>query len=348
MEIIPPIVHYPSTGKHVKHLGHEVGNYARQLQRDFPDIAIPKAFPFIGTVKLHGTHADVLQDENGRILCQSRNRLITPENDNCGFAKFVARNVDTITELFSRVSDRFTEMNLREGSLPTTKMIMLSGEWIGQGIQKGVAISQLKPAFVIFGIKSFDDRWEKIQHYANIECPGSRIYNICRGGIWHANVSTEDNGAEFETLAMRYTDQIAAACPFGKLFGVTGEGEGLVWTPSVTSTIPNKEEFWVKTKGEKFRGAPPIEKQIENFARMEMRQKIEVFAERHCHEQRLNQGLEYLAEMAVDGRRAIGTFIAWMQKDIEKEESAEIQELALSAGWRKEVARRARVWYEQR
>ncbi|KXT02017.1 hypothetical protein AC578_6547 [Pseudocercospora eumusae] len=263
MEVQPPIVQYPSTGKHINQLAGEVENYARHLQQDWPDIVTPTSFPFIGTVKLRGTHADILQDEHGRIHCQSRDRLITPNNDHCGFAQFVAQNVDTITELFNRVSCRFVEMRLRERFPATTKMVMLSGEWLDQITQEGVASSQLQPAFVIFGIKFFHDRWESIQHYANIECRETRIYNVCRAGIWHARLSVEDNGAEFEADAMRYTGHVVDDCPLETIFGVSGQGEGLVWTPSVTSAMPNQEKFWVVTENANARSGNETEGDVE-------------------------------------------------------------------------------------
>jgi len=50
------------------------------------DVNIPSpARTFVGTVKLHGTNAGIVQwgDE---IWCQSRTNIITPLKDNCGFA----------------------------------------------------------------------------------------------------------------------------------------------------------------------------------------------------------------------------------------------------------------------
>ena len=44
---------------------------------------------FYGTVKLHGTNASVVVDHEGNFYCQSRNRVITPENDNYGFAEWL-------------------------------------------------------------------------------------------------------------------------------------------------------------------------------------------------------------------------------------------------------------------
>ncbi|MEV4939579.1 RNA ligase family protein [Streptomyces zaomyceticus] len=44
------------------------------------------------TEKLDGTNAAIHVSEDGRVAAQSRNRLITPEHDNYGFARWVADN----------------------------------------------------------------------------------------------------------------------------------------------------------------------------------------------------------------------------------------------------------------
>jgi len=52
------------------------------------------------TEKLDGTNAAIIITDDGRIGAQSRSRLITPENDNYGFARWVSENeaalVDTL------------------------------------------------------------------------------------------------------------------------------------------------------------------------------------------------------------------------------------------------------------
>ena len=42
-----------------------------------------------GTVKLHGTNAAIGVLKDGTVYFQSRNSIITPENDNAGFATFM-------------------------------------------------------------------------------------------------------------------------------------------------------------------------------------------------------------------------------------------------------------------
>lgn len=69
------------------------------------------------TEKLDGTNACVIITADGEIGAQSRTRLITPDDDNYGFAKWVHDNKQTLIE------------DLGEGRH--------FGEWWGKGIQRG-------------------------------------------------------------------------------------------------------------------------------------------------------------------------------------------------------------------
>jgi hypothetical protein len=51
------------------------------------------------TEKIDGTNACVIITEDGRVAAQSRNRLITPPNDNAGFAAWVHENEDSLTQI---------------------------------------------------------------------------------------------------------------------------------------------------------------------------------------------------------------------------------------------------------
>ena len=68
------------------------------------------------TEKLDGTNACVIITVDGEIGAQSRSRLITPDDDNYGFAKWVHDNKQTLIE------------DLGEGRH--------FGEWWGKGIQR--------------------------------------------------------------------------------------------------------------------------------------------------------------------------------------------------------------------
>ena len=86
----------------------------------------------IFTEKIDGTNACIIIDEKGDIGCQSRTRLITPEDDNFGFARWVYSNKDEL-------------LKLGEGHH--------FGEWWGLGIQRGY--NQKEKRFSLFNTR----RW---------------------------------------------------------------------------------------------------------------------------------------------------------------------------------------------
>lgn len=84
------------------------------------------------TEKIDGTNALVAIDDAGNVQAGSRNRWITPEADNFGFAKWVAEHVDELRELGPG---------------------MHYGEWWGQGIQRRYGLDEKR--FSLFNVK----RW---------------------------------------------------------------------------------------------------------------------------------------------------------------------------------------------
>ena len=83
---------------------------------------------FTGTVKLHGTNSAIgRRGASGFLYAQSRNRVITIENDNAGFCAFVEKNKKKFDSLLSQIEGA-TENDL----------VTIFGEWCGQGIQRNV------------------------------------------------------------------------------------------------------------------------------------------------------------------------------------------------------------------
>ena len=95
------------------------------------------------TTKIHGTNAGVCYSEPDGIWCQSRENVITVEKDNMGFAWFIEQNKETVISIIKELAKE-NNINLN------THIISVYGEWIGKGIQKNVAISELGKRFVIF------------------------------------------------------------------------------------------------------------------------------------------------------------------------------------------------------
>lgn len=86
--------------------------------------------------KLDGTNAQVEIAEDGSIRAGSRNRYITPEMDNHGFAGWVRDNQDDLRRL--GVGKHY-------------------GEWWGSGIQSGYGLPQGEKRFSLFNIGRWGD-----------------------------------------------------------------------------------------------------------------------------------------------------------------------------------------------
>lgn len=92
--------------------------------------ALFEAFPSIPrlkrscviTEKLDGTNSQVFVDEDGQVLAGSRNRWLSIDADNFGFARWVADHTD----------------ELRTGLGPGRHF----GEWWGQGIQRRYGLTE--------------------------------------------------------------------------------------------------------------------------------------------------------------------------------------------------------------
>jgi len=94
----------------------------------FPKIARLRRTVII-TEKIDGTNAQVFIGEDGTVRAGSRSRWITPEDDNFGFARWVAEHVDSLRELG-----------------PGRHF----GEWWGEGIQRRYGLSEKR--FSLFNV----------------------------------------------------------------------------------------------------------------------------------------------------------------------------------------------------
>ncbi len=104
-------------------------------------------FPKIGrltrecviTEKIDGTNAQVIITDDGRIAAGSRTRLITPGNDNMGFAQWVADHAD----------------ELIAGLGPGRHF----GEWWGSKIQRTYGLTNGERRFSLFNTTRWADRY---------------------------------------------------------------------------------------------------------------------------------------------------------------------------------------------
>jgi hypothetical protein len=286
----------------------ENGNAIFDTTRKLPKIC------FTGTVKLHGTNAGCTFTRDGQHWAQSRENIITPEDDNAGFAKFVESDL-VVFEAFSELC--FSD-SIKYGNFD---YITIFGEWCGTGIQKGVAISQLPKMFVIFDVKySYDDIEKGDNIYAEesfvktLKFPDAQIYNIYDYQTYEMEIDFEQP-AMSQNKIIELVLEVEAQCPVGKSFGVDGIGEGIVFR---YRDADGNTYRW-KSKGEKHSSS-----KVKTLVPVDTEKLTSVneFIEYAVTESRLNQSCEKTfgigAELDIT---KMGDFIRWIVNDIQKEES---------------------------
>jgi len=256
---------------------------------------------FEGTVKIHGTNAGIAKI-GGKLYAQGRSRVLTVEDDNAGFARFVSKLPDDVVEA------------LPEG-------VVLFGEWCGKGIQKGCGIHQLEKRFIVFGARDLiTSNW--VTPALNLSL--LNIYNIYgitqfpRNSIYIDFNHPECSKEMLELL----TESVEKECPVAKAFGVSGVGEGIVW-------VSKDKQYRFKVKGEKHKVTKtkelaPVD--IEKLA------TVEAFVEATVTNNRLAQGLSFIEDSGLDiCMKNTGVFIKWVYTDIIKEEQDQLEGNGLCA-----------------
>lgn len=296
----------------------ENGNVIRNRDAKLPTLK------FKGTTKLHGTNASVIFDDVDGYRPQSRERVLTIKNDNFGFAAFAEKNKVVFMHFIKHIRQKH-QIDLTQNS------ICIYGEWAGQGIQKGVAISKLPKRFYIFGIRikpivteTFNDSNQEEQQHPSLwlDCDGisshdNGIYNINEFPCWELNIDFSHPQAVQNTL-VEITDGVEKCCPVSSQFmdehgnTIEGVGEGVVWTSEYKG-----QTLRMKIKGEKHSAS-----KVKTVAKVdpEKMKSTEEFVDMTVTENRVRQAIQ-----SVDGcdgtNKYLGQIIKWVHKDIIDEET---------------------------
>ena len=282
-----------------------------------------KTVHLTGSVKLHGTHADIVfvsaTSEDFRLQSRNRKSLVPGNEDNAGFAAHIAGvGQRRILALRDRVVARYMELN------PRTQIdgeITVAGEWCGEGIQKNAAVSQLPKFLVIISICILG-RWVEDSKYADICDEDVGIFNIGRIGFFEHELNMDDVRAS-EMEIKRLVDEIERECPFAKALGATGHGEGIVWK---ATEYCGDADLWFKSKGDLL-AVSHSSKLPASAVDMENRERVENFAKAIVTGPRLEQGWENSSQKDASG---IGSFLKWIVNDCVIEEKREMEELKIS------------------
>lgn len=307
---------------------------------------LPSNIMLEGTVKLHGSHADIvfdLESEIGEVKFQSRNRLCAPTDSQQGWPRNVAKYPDELQKLKDMVLTRFQDRNPNT-PLDTTKPLIIGGEWIGPKVQKDVGVSELSHRFVILTIQ-INGQWQNDTDYVGIEAPEASIFHVLRVPQYRVVFDTSDltntNPALFEL--QRLADEAEAECPFAASFGIIkSRGEGIVWKPGTLEGRSNAK-YWLKTKGPIIGPENRIQlnsSEQDSGRTMTTAPDVEKLAMTWVTERRLEQAHEYLAEMSIDNQARAKEFRKWVIQDVLKEEATEIEELRRTMPGVEQVLRR--------
>lgn len=295
-------IKYPTIGKPIntqQDLKHTVNK-----DKD-TDYCIP-SLTFSLTEKGHGTNAAVCYNKTAGIWVQSRNRFISPHDDNAGCAFAVEQHIETWLTIIEKLATEY-RIDL------TSNSIYLYGEWIGGNIQSNSALGGLEKHYMLFeyfGVASigttYIDRWLPTN---GTEAPKANIINVTN--YFYRQLIIDFNDLEDYTDYFKViVDDIEKSSPLGEAFGVTRIGEGIVG-----STLFMGELYQFKVKGLEHTRTNKMPKQqkqpISNYL-IDIAYKV-------VPEWRLEQIHKEVCPNAAD-MRDIGGYIKAVIRDIKKEE----------------------------
>jgi hypothetical protein len=336
----PSIEQFRNVIHNVNHKAHYVGKEEDGSPQYDYSLSKP-ILKFIGTTKLHGTNAAMVIDlENKSIYFQSRERIITPQKDNAGFATYMSSIQDKILEKGIVFESPNRDLLI--------KTIIIYGEWCGGNIQKGVAINGLDKMFVIFDIRLIDKEnnkyWLPPNQVKLIKFPELKIYNIYDFQTWEIDIDF-NNPQLSQNKLVEITTEVEQQCPVGKHFGNEGIGEGVVWkciTPNY-----NDSGFWMKVKGEKHSNSKV--KTVKEIAEVDIRkiENIKVFVDTYVSENRCKQSIDKLKEAGKPtDRTSLGDYLKWIISDIYKEEIDTITQNGFEMkDLNPSISNKAREWF---
>lgn len=295
---------------------------------------------FANGICVHNSNSAIARDlETKEFSIQSRQRIITVEDDNYGFARF-AQSLD-LRKLFAMM---IPDIHTTFWEIPTEeqKTAIIYGEWAGGSIQSGVAISQLEKMFVIFAIM-YRGIWLPYECVKQVKMPENRVYNIHDFPSFEVEIDFQNPEVSQNKLA-EITLGVENECPVGKALGVIGVGEGVVWVPVDPSF--NDPSFWFKVKGEKHSAS-----KVKTLASIDIEKvnTINELMDAVVTENRMKQGVQVLKDrnnLKELTRANTGDLIRWVFDDVVKEESDTINASGLDKkDIGQAVAKKVKEWF---
>lgn len=308
------------------------------------------------TPKGHGSNCGIVwnfnPDNNSYdIYTQSRERIITPMNDNHGFSTNMHRiGLDVLYDklalplLLSLNDDIYFTQKNEDGTVTKTgyPTIIIYGEWSGKGIQKKVGISKVDKFFMIFGIK-VNGIWIPDDKLKSIKLPEMRIFNVLDYKSHEIDIDF-NNPQNYTEQFDKWVEEIENECPISLALGIeNGIGEG--WVAKPVDRKWHSGRFFFKIKGDKHKGKGDKNKKVQiDPVKLE---KIKDLVDEIVDEGRLEQGVFKLKENnELITIKSMGKFLKWLGNDTVKEELDTI----ISNGFEpkeitKHISNKGRKWF---
>lgn len=327
------IKQFKETYKQIQHVGTYLG--LDENSEPIYDKTLPlPTVKFKGTIKLHGTNGGIgYALDSKELWVQTRRESITVENDNYNFANYIESNREFFLKTFDDIATKGRAAGI------DFETVMLYGEWVGKGIQKGVAISLLEKSFFVFGIKLLNGEsheWMKLEDFI-ISSPEQSLYVITDYPTYEVDIDFSNPQQAVDRMTA-WVDEVEKECPVAKAFGLSGVGEGIVFTGHFKD-----ERYIFKVKGEKH---STVKTKVRIEIDPEKLKSINSFIDYAVTENRLEQGVtEVFGEGEMDIRQ-MGAFLKWVANDVMAEESDMLVENSLEVkDVTKRISNKARTWF---
>jgi hypothetical protein len=165
------------------------------------------------TEKADGTNAQVVVNDTGDdLLACSRNRFITPEDDNHGFAKWVQENK---TELLRLGPGRHY------------------GEWWGSGIQRGYGLTKGEKRWSLFNVSRWGNKFMRPECCGVVPTLYQGVFNFDE--INEVIADLVKNGSRLSPGFMRPEGIVVFHTAGGHLYKWTFDGDGVEHKKNKTS-----------------------------------------------------------------------------------------------------------------
>lgn len=298
---------------------------------DYHGVKTP-TITFECSVKIHGSNAAFVCPIGGTIddmVFQSRERILSIESDNAGFAFWATANREYLFKIITNIQNRL----ISNASSETTKTghIQVYGEWFGGNIHKGVGVNDLPKMLSVFGVRVSENAesndWESREVIE--ECIGTQfhiigLYTKFDFPVWYVDVDFNRPELSQNTLV----DLCAAVehdCPVARKFKPEAEvgtliGEGIVAIPLQSDSIGfDVRQHFCKIKGEKHASS-----HVKTTAKLdpELMTSRQEFVDKALTENRLQQGVDKMVELGHPITMATtGEYLRWIMGDVFREEA---------------------------